>query len=90
MKSPLPGKVKKRDNFFICTFYTFVSIRYNEGKKKTEVAKMLFRKTEKHYVALNAREIHLARTALLWFRNKLLADGKPTEDVDELLLQIMR
>jgi len=49
---------------------------------------MLFRKKEeKRVVELNAKEVRLLRTALMRFRNKCLQAGKPTEDIDELLLK---
>ena len=35
-------------------------------------------------------ELRLAKYALLGFRNKLVTQGKPTEDVNELLLKIMK
>ena len=38
----------------------------------------------------NPEELQLAKYALLGFRNKLVAQGKPTEDVNELLLKIMK
>ena len=48
------------------------------------------RKNEKRIVELNPEELWLAKYALLGFRNKLVAQGKPTEDVNELLLKIMK
>ena len=39
---------------------------------------------------LNAEEVRLAKFAMLAFRNKLLSQGKPTEDVVELILKIMK
>lgn len=51
---------------------------------------MFRRKTERRVVELSQKEVYLARRALLSFRNNLLAQGKPTEDVVELLLKIMR
>lgn len=54
-------------------------------------AKRMFgRKNEKRIVELNPEELWLAKYALLGFRNKLVAQGKPTEDVNELLLKIMK
>ena len=41
-------------------------------------------------VVLYPEELQLAKYALLGFRNKLVAQGKPTEDVNELLLKIMK
>lgn len=52
---------------------------------------MLFRKKEKRRVVeLTAGEVRLLRTALMRFRNKCLRAGKPTEDIDDLLLMVMR
>ena len=45
---------------------------------------------DKRIVELNLEELRLAKYALLGFRNKLVAQGKPTEDVNELLLKIMK
>lgn len=39
---------------------------------------------------LCADERRLLTTAMLSFRNKLLSSGKPTEDVNELLLRLMK
>ena len=35
-------------------------------------------------------ELRLAKYALLGFRNKLVAQGKPTEGINALLLKIMK
>lgn len=51
---------------------------------------MFRRKKEKRIVELNFEQLRLAKYALLEFRNKLIAQGKPTEDVNELLLKIMK
>jgi hypothetical protein len=48
----------------------------------------MFRR-EKIVLALTSAERRLLVTALLAFRNKLLAGGKPTEDVNELLIRLM-
>ena len=45
---------------------------------------------DKRIVKLNPEELRLAKYALLGFRNKLVAQGKPTEDVNALLLKIMK
>ena len=39
---------------------------------------------------LCAGERRLLTMAMLSFRNKLLAGGKPTEDVNELLIRLMK
>lgn len=51
---------------------------------------MLFRKEKKHYVTLSDRELRLAKYALLQFRNKFLAEGKPAEDVNSILLKLYK
>ena len=49
------------------------------GKKKREMV----------YVELNPAEVKIFVTALMRFRNKCLVHGKPTEDIDELLLMVI-
>lgn len=50
---------------------------------------MLFRKkAPKVVVELTPEEIRLMRYALLNFRNKALAAGKPIEDINNLILMI--
>ena len=39
---------------------------------------------------LCANERRLLTSVMLAFRNKLLAGGKPTEDVNELLIRLMK
>lgn len=51
---------------------------------------MLFAKKKKRYVALNDSELRLAKAALIQFRNKLIAKGLPTEDVNILLLKLYK
>ena len=58
--------------------------------QRTEVPDMFRRKNDKRIVELNLEELRLAKHALLEFRNKLIAEGKPAEDVNELLLKIMK
>ena len=49
---------------------------------------MFRRKNDKRIVELNSEELRLAKHALLEFRNKLIAEGKPAEDINELLLKL--
>ena len=51
---------------------------------------MFNRKAEKRIVELSPEEKRLMRDALLSFRNKLIQQGKPTEDVDELIIKVMK
>lgn len=55
-----------------------------------EVLQMFRRKAEKRMVELFPDEARLMREALLAFRNKLLSAGKPTEDVNELIIKVMK
>ena len=78
------------DKKTICTFVMSDVSRYNEVRKEMEVLEMFRRKAEKRIVELRSEQLRLAKYALLEFRNKLIAQGKPTEDVNELLLKIMK
>ena len=51
---------------------------------------MFHRKVEKRIIELSSEEVQLMREALLSFRNKLVAQGKPTEDVNELIIKVMK
>ena len=44
---------------------------------------------QKYYLALNAQELRLMIGSLNQLRNKLIADGKYTDAVDEVLLKII-
>ena len=44
---------------------------------------------QKYYLALNAQEHRLMIGSLNQLRNKLIADGKYTDAVDEVLLKII-
>ena len=55
-----------------------------------ELTIMLFRKEKMYYVILSDRELRLAKYALLQFRNKLLAEGKPAEDINSILLKLYK
>ena len=55
-----------------------------------EVLQILRRKAEKGIVELSPDEARLLRGARLAFRNKLLSAGKPTEDVNELIIKVIR
>lgn len=59
-------------------------------KKKTEVSQMFGRKRENRILEFTSEELRFVRYAMLRFRNKLVALGKPTEDVDELLIRLMK
>lgn len=60
---------------------------YNGGRKEWRCCR---RKAEKRIVELSPDEARLLREALLAFRNKLLSAGKPTEDVNELIIKVMK
>ena len=46
-------------------------------------------KTPKYYLTLSADDLAMVKGILLW-RNKLIREGKPTEDVDKLILKLMK
>ena len=47
-------------------------------------------KKEKRYLYLDSFEHRLAIAGINHFRNRLIQTGKPTEDVDALLLKLLR
>ena len=51
----------------------------------------MFRKRqEKRIVELNPSEVRLLLKALINFRNKAMNAGKPTDDINELILMITK
>lgn len=51
---------------------------------------MFGRRKRDRVVVLRANERRLLTSVMLVFRNKLLAGGKPTEDVNELQIRLMK
>lgn len=51
---------------------------------------MFSKKGIRYVLELNPAEVRLMTTALMNFRNKCLRDGKPTEDINTLLLMFMK
>ena len=51
---------------------------------------MFGRRKRDRVVVLRADERRLLTAAMLAFQNKLLAGSKPTEDVNELLIRLMK
>ena len=49
----------------------------------------MFKYRRNRVLALCAGERRLLTMALLSFRNKLVASGKPTEDINELLIRLL-
>lgn len=50
----------------------------------------MFKHRRNLVLALCAGERRLLTKALLSFQNKLVASGKPTEDINELLIRLLR
>lgn len=50
---------------------------------------MRFKKSQKRIVELSPAEARLLRHALMQFRNRVLNAGKPTEDIESLLLMLV-
>ena len=57
--------------------------------KKLGGYEMRTRNRDKKVITLNAKELRLLRTAMLHFRNKVISEGKPADDINELLLSLM-
>ena len=70
--------------FLSRTFDMFASFGYNEPEGGEFVMKR-----EKRYLVLDSFEWRLAIVGMNHFRNNLLRTGKPTEDVDSLLLNLV-
>lgn len=51
---------------------------------------MFGRRKRDRVLVLCAAERRLLINAMLAFRNKLLASGKPTDDINELLIRLMK
>lgn len=51
---------------------------------------MFIRKKDKVIVELAPYEVHLLLTALMHFRNKATKAGKPTEDINNLIMMITK
>lgn len=68
----------------------FLTMYITMEESTKELTIMLFRKEKKYYVILSDRELRLAKYALLQFRNKLLAEGKPAEDINSILLKLYK
>ena len=50
----------------------------------------MFKRKNKVYVTLSPAERRLMITAMISFRNKLIAANLPTEDVDTILMHIIK
>ena len=74
----------------ICIFAMMSICGYNGGREEWRYCKCFRRKAEKRMVELSPNEARMMREALLAFRNKLLSAGKPTEDVNELIIKVMK
>ena len=47
-------------------------------------------KKDRVYVTMNPAELRLARIAMISFRNELIRQNKPTEDVDRLIIRLSK
>ena len=57
-------------------------------KKKRKDVIIMFRKKDKVKLELTSYDIRLIINALLCFRNKAIQEDLPTEDINELILQL--
>lgn len=51
---------------------------------------MFMRKPEKKVIELSPKELRLLVAALMNFRNKVANAGKPPEDINELILMVLK
>ena len=51
---------------------------------------MFKRKEEKVYLTLTHEEKRYLLHVMVWFRNKVLSEGGPTEDIDAVILKLAR
>ena len=47
-------------------------------------------KKKYYYVSLSREELKILCEGMLWFRNQVIREGGPTEDIDMLLMRIMK
>ena len=48
------------------------------------------KRKKKLYIYLTQEELKVLFEGMLWFRNQVIREGGPTEDIDELLNRIMK
>ena len=47
-------------------------------------------KKKYYYLNLTREELKMLREGMLWFRNQVIREGGPTEDIDMLLMRILK
>ena len=55
-----------------------------------EVAVMFRRRKDQVYLELTHEEKRYLLHIMIWFRNKVLSEGGPTEDIDGVILKLAR
>ena len=50
----------------------------------------MFRRKTKYYVSLTTAELRMIRSSLLDWRNRLIAEGRDTSPLDEMLLKLCK
>ena len=55
-----------------------------------EVPAMFKRKKDRVYLTLTHEEKRYLLQIMVWFRNKVLSEGGPTEDIDAVILKLAR
>ena len=75
---------------YLCTFANICNLVYNETEKRNAEVRKMFgkRKGKKVRIPVNEYEYRLMLDALLSFRDKLIAQGRYTDGVDETILAI--
>ena len=70
------------------TFYSVRTCRYDVFRKGEKV--MFKRKKDRVYLTLTYEEKRYLLQVMIWFRNKVLARGGPTEDIDGVILKLAK
>ena len=70
------------------TFYSLRTSRYDAFRREAKA--MFKRKKNRVYLELTHEEKRNLLHIMIWFRNKVLARGGPTEDIDGVILKLAK
>ena len=78
------GLPEGRPLHIVCTFARVTLVSYDEGKGGVH----MFRRKKMLYLELTDTELRILRVSLMNWRNRLLAQGRFTTPIDELLTKL--
>nr|MBQ6242182.1 hypothetical protein [Lachnospiraceae bacterium] len=55
-----------------------------------EVPAIFWKKKTRYYLELTHEEKRYLLEIMIWFRNKVLSEGGPTEDINEVILKLAK